>query len=76
MVALAASNVLLLPAPLYVWMGCAQLLFYGMVLLGGLWRIRPSILRLPYYFCMINAAAFVGMYYALRGSRQMAWKRR
>jgi hypothetical protein len=32
-------------------------------------------LRLPYYFCMINAAAFLGMYYALRGGRALAWKR-
>jgi hypothetical protein len=45
------------------------------VLLGALVRLRPKILRLPYYFCMINAAAFLGMYHALRGGRALAWKR-
>jgi len=75
MLTLAFSNAWLLPAPFYVWTGGAQLLFYGLVLLGGIWNLQPRILRLPYYFCMVNAAVFVGAYHALRGTRRMSWKR-
>jgi hypothetical protein len=52
-----------------------QVAFYALVLLGALVRLEPKMLRLPYYFCMINAAAFLGMYHALRGGRSLAWKR-
>jgi hypothetical protein len=35
--------------------------------------LKPKVLRLPYYFTMINLATFVGIYHAL-GGRRMAWK--
>ena len=75
MLGMLISNAFLLDRPFYRGLFAAQLLFYALVLLGALIRLRPKILRLPYYFCMINAAAFVGMYYALRGGRTLAWKR-
>jgi len=73
MLALAFSNALLLSAPFYWWTWHGQALFYGLVALGAVWRIRPRFLRLPYYFCMINAAAFLGIYHALI-KRRVAWK--
>ena len=75
MLGMLISNAFLLDRPFYRGLFALQLLFYALVLLGALIRLRPKILRLPYYFCMINAAAFVGMYYALRGGRTLAWKR-
>jgi cellulose synthase/poly-beta-1,6-N-acetylglucosamine synthase-like glycosyltransferase len=69
-----AANAALLDRPLYRGAFALQLLFYALGLAGGIWRLRPRILRLPYYFCMINAAAFVGLYHALRGGRRVAWK--
>jgi cellulose synthase/poly-beta-1,6-N-acetylglucosamine synthase-like glycosyltransferase len=75
MVAVAISNLFLLDRPFYRWTLAAQITFYVLVLVGAVWPIRPRVLRLPYYFCMINAAAFLGMYHALRGSRSLAWKR-
>ena len=76
LVALAWSNLLLLRQPFYRWMGVLQLVFYGLVALGASRRVRPKLLRLPYYFCMINAAALVGVYHAMRGGgrRRFAWK--
>ena len=75
MIAMLVANLFLLDEPFYRTLFAAQLTFYALVVLGALVRLRPKILRLPYYFCMINAAAFVGMYHAVRGGRALAWKR-
>ncbi|MDQ3949671.1 MAG: glycosyltransferase family 2 protein [Gemmatimonadota bacterium] len=75
MIAMAVANVFLLEFRFYQSTLLAQIAFYALVLLGAVWEIRPQVLRLPYYFCMINAAAFLGMYHALRGRRSLAWKR-
>ena len=75
MIAMFVANLFLLREPFYRTLFGLQLGFYALVLLGALIRLRPKILRLPYYFCMINAAAFQGMYHALRGGRALAWKR-
>ncbi|MCW5979869.1 MAG: glycosyltransferase family 2 protein [Bryobacteraceae bacterium] len=74
MLALFASNIFLLAQPFYLAAWIAQLLFYGVVVVGALWPVNSRLLRLPYYFCMINAAAFFGLYYALIARRKMAWK--
>ena len=75
MLAMLGANLFLVDRPFYRAVFALQLAFYALVLLGALVRLRPKILRLPYYFCMINAAAFLGMYHALRGGRTLAWKR-
>ena len=75
MIAMLIANLFLLDEPLYRALFALQLTFYGLVALGAIGRLRPTILRLPFYFCMINAAAFLGMYHALRGGRALAWKR-
>ena len=75
MLAMLGANLFLLDRPFYRTLFALQLAFYALVLLGALVRLKPKVLRLPYYFCMINAAAFLGMYHALRGGRTLAWKR-
>ena len=75
MLAMFGANLFLLDRPFYRALFALQLAFYALVLLGALVRLKPKVLRLPYYFCMINAAAFLGMYHALRGGRTLAWKR-
>jgi cellulose synthase/poly-beta-1,6-N-acetylglucosamine synthase-like glycosyltransferase len=75
MLAMFGANLFLLDRPFYRALFALQLAFYALVLLGALIRLKPKVLRLPYYFCMINAAAFLGMYHALRGGRTLAWKR-
>jgi cellulose synthase/poly-beta-1,6-N-acetylglucosamine synthase-like glycosyltransferase len=74
MIAAAASNLLLAPRPFYLWLLRLQLAFYALAALGAVRRLRPRALRLPYYFCMIHAAAFAGLYHALTGLRRLAWK--
>ncbi len=55
MLAALAANLLLLSSPIYLAIFCAQLVFYLLAALGGVWRLRPKTLMLPFYFCMINA---------------------
>ena len=71
---LAIFNLLLLSRPLYRQLAIVQLCFYGIALLGTWRRLRPRILRIPYYFCMINAAVFVAVYHMLLERRKPAWK--
>jgi cellulose synthase/poly-beta-1,6-N-acetylglucosamine synthase-like glycosyltransferase len=75
MIAAFIANLFLLGEPFYRGLFWLQLGFYALVIIGAVVKLKPKILRLPYYFCMINAAAFLGMYHALRGGRAMAWRK-
>jgi cellulose synthase/poly-beta-1,6-N-acetylglucosamine synthase-like glycosyltransferase len=66
MLAALASNILLCRRSPYGWLLLAQLIFYGLAALGARVNLKPKILRLPYYFCMVNSALFAWMYQALR----------
>ena len=71
-----AASALLLDQPFYRWLAGLQLLFYALGLAGMIWQLRPKILRLPFYFCMINVAACVGIYFAFCGPQKLEWKKR
>ena len=53
----------------YNWLLLGQALFYALAVLGAMVGLRPKVLRLPYYFCMINSALFAWVYQALRHGR-------
>jgi hypothetical protein len=74
MLSLFVSNLFLLREPFYFLFWIAQAAFYAIALIGSKWRASSRLLKLPAYFCMINAAAFPGLYYALVARRKMAWK--
>jgi len=74
MLAALAASFFLLGRPFYRGLLAAQLLFYALAVLGLTGRLRPRALRLPFYFCMVNSAAFFGLYHALTHRRNMAWK--
>lgn len=69
-----ASSALLLADPLYRAALIAQVCVYSLAAVGAFVPLRPKLLRLPYYFTMINAATFFGIYHACVGGRGMAWK--
>jgi cellulose synthase/poly-beta-1,6-N-acetylglucosamine synthase-like glycosyltransferase len=50
-----------------------QVAFYLLAIAGALWKLRPALLALPYYFTMINVALFFGLYHALTDRRRMSW---
>jgi biofilm PGA synthesis N-glycosyltransferase PgaC len=74
MLAALAANLFLFGSPVYAAVFCIQLAFYAVAALGLTGRLRPRALTLPFYFCMVNAAAFFGLYHALTRRKSMAWK--
>lgn len=72
MIAAFASNLFVLDQPLYQLTFAAQLGFYALAGLGALGWLPVKVLRLPYYFTMINFAALVGLLRFATGRR--AWR--
>ena len=60
--------------PVYFALFWLQSIFYVMAIVGTILTLRPKMLMLPYYFCMINAAVFFGVYHTMTSRRSMAWK--
>ena len=69
MLAALAANIALRGQFPYNWLLLGQALFYGLAALGATVALKPKVLRLPYYFCMINSALFAWVYQALRHGR-------
>ncbi len=74
MVAALSANLLLRGQPFYLATIYVQAGFYLLAAWGAQSCLRPKILMLPFYFAMINAAAFQGFYHAFTRRRGMAWK--
>jgi glycosyltransferase involved in cell wall biosynthesis len=73
---LAAVTIpLAVSSPMYLYLGVLQAAFYALAAAGGLWKLQPKVLRLPYYFIMVNAAAFLGFYYGTIGRNRLVWKK-
>ena len=78
MLAALTANFFLMASPTFRVLLCGQLMFYALAAAGWTGRLHPRGLRLPFYFCMVNSAAFFGLYHALHEAatrrRSMAWK--
>jgi len=74
LVSLAVSNSFLLHEKFYQLTGFFQLIFYGLALVGSQWQLKPRGLRLPYYFCFVNAAYLWSVCQAFQGRRKVKWK--
>ncbi|HVB58021.1 MAG TPA: glycosyltransferase family 2 protein [Candidatus Acidoferrales bacterium] len=74
LLALAVSNLFLLHGTFYRLTGCCQLIFYGLALIGSRQKLKPSGLRLPYYFCFVNAAYLWSVCQSLTGRGKVKWK--
>ncbi len=63
---------------LYKYLFICQIAFYTSALLGLLLEkrhIRMKILFIPYYFCMMNYAVFIGFWKYIRGSQKVLWEK-
>jgi cellulose synthase/poly-beta-1,6-N-acetylglucosamine synthase-like glycosyltransferase len=68
-------NVFLVPGPVYSVFFGLQVMFYGSALVGlGLAGRRKNIFSTPYYFCLINYCALVGLFRFLFGGRTPTWE--
>lgn len=75
-----ASAFLATLSPLYAVLFAGQVLVYSLAILGALLRETRAghwkALSVPYYFCFVNAAAFVGLLKLIRGQGTQAWTTR
>jgi len=65
-----------LPGPFYTGLLVAQGLFYALALAGwvmGARRAALPLVKLPYYFCMINAAYLVGLVRLMTTRGRVRW---
>jgi cellulose synthase/poly-beta-1,6-N-acetylglucosamine synthase-like glycosyltransferase len=76
--ALFAVNLLLLHHPFYRFTLVAQVVCYGLAGVGYLWqrsgRKPPLVLGIPFSFCLVNAAAAVGVARFLMGKKAGRWQ--
>jgi cellulose synthase/poly-beta-1,6-N-acetylglucosamine synthase-like glycosyltransferase len=77
LMALFLTNLLLLHQPFYRFTLAAQWVCYGLAGLGYLWqqcgRKPPRFLGIPFSFCLVNAAAAVGVARFLIGKKSGTW---
>jgi hypothetical protein len=69
-----AASLLLFDRPFYRAAAVAQLGFYALAAVGAAVALHPRLLRLPYYFCMINAAVFLAAARLAAGRSGLSWK--
>lgn len=74
MLSLIVSNLFLLDRKFFRLSAGLQLVFYALALLGSLMPLKPRILRLPYYFCFVNAAYLWSVLQLLTGAGKVRWK--
>jgi cellulose synthase/poly-beta-1,6-N-acetylglucosamine synthase-like glycosyltransferase len=63
--------------PFYWLVLAAQIVFYALAVGGFLLRDRdhqPVALRIPFYFCVVNVAAGVGLFQVLGGRSYTVWQ--
>ncbi len=74
MVACFIANLFLLGEPLYNLLFAGQVMFYVLALGGAAFALRPRLLRLPYYFSMVNAGLLVAVFERAVRRRPVAWR--
>ncbi|HVG12058.1 MAG TPA: glycosyltransferase family 2 protein [Flavisolibacter sp.] len=75
------ANILIViyaPAPIYSLVLAAQVLFYGLALLGWILftrGIRVSSLYAAYYFVFINYSLYIGFFKYMKGRQSVLWEK-
>ena len=70
-------NLFLLESHLFQYLFCLQLAFYALAILGYSFEKknwRASIIYAPFYFVMVNFAAFLAIVEFLKGKNIVAWE--
>jgi biofilm PGA synthesis N-glycosyltransferase PgaC len=74
MFACFVANLFLLGEPLYNILFAGQVAFYALAFGGAAFALRPRLLRLPYYFSMVNAGLVVAVFERAVQRRPVAWR--
>lgn len=80
LVLLVSNTAILKQHPIFLILFCCQTFFYGFAVIGYKLRNSPfgrlKPLSIPYYFCLANAAAFLGAISVLWGLQVVKWEPR
>jgi len=75
MILLGVSSALLWSSPFYRAIVVLQMFFYGLALIGWFTKGKgPRLIYLPYYFCLVNLASFLGLMKSFGGSLSSTWQ--
>jgi biofilm PGA synthesis N-glycosyltransferase PgaC len=77
-VLMLVSNLALFRYPLYRWTLAAQALFYALAVAGYVAArrgVRMRWLQMPFYVCLLNAAALVGGFRYIAGRQSVLWRK-
>ncbi len=75
LILLAISSVLLCSSVFYRVVLALQLFFYLLAVVGWFAKGRgPRLVYLPYYFCVVNLASFLGLLKSFSGSLSSTWQ--
>ena len=72
------SSAALTQEPFYRFALALQLLGYGMAIAHASGMFNVKFMKwscIPYYFCLVNAAAFIGIWKGLAGGQSVTWQR-
>jgi cellulose synthase/poly-beta-1,6-N-acetylglucosamine synthase-like glycosyltransferase len=76
MILLLVASLALWNSTFYRFAGLTQGVFYLLAAVGSLLSLRPASWRIfyvPYYFCLVNTAALVGIFQYLAGNLASTW---
>ncbi|MBW3565118.1 MAG: glycosyltransferase family 2 protein [Acidobacteria bacterium] len=77
---LLSTAMLSIAGPWFLVLLLFQITFYGLAIAGALLRKTRGgewkVFSIPYYFCLVNAAAFLGVLSIARGRRVREWSPR
>lgn len=74
LILLFVSNLFLIASRLYQIFLIGQVALYSLAVLGLVIRHRRGLLSIPFYFCMVNLAALVGVTRAIIGKKVPIWQ--
>ena len=75
LVVLFISNAFLLDVLVFRWLFYLQILFYFIALLGPLLsKTKLPLVSVPYYFCMVNIAAMIGLFKFITRKQKASWE--
>jgi len=73
LIALFALNFMLIDQSLYLVFFVLQLGFYALALIGLITKLSLFIFSVPFYFCLQNVAAIVGIWRGLTDTQSVMW---
>ncbi len=74
LIPLFACNLFLIESRLFQFFFIGQVVLYSLAFLGSAIKHKRGVLAIPFYFCIVNLAALVGVIKAIIGKKVPVWQ--